>query len=238
MRRSTAGYGRELKQWIASLDGRTRDSHRRLDGTHVKADEKFDNGCRFPGDPEAPAAEVYNCRCTLVAYVPGHDVTAGREKQSVGSLSYEEWKRGVREQQPEAASGRSLERFLELPSVQKRIEKSGMSVRTLADAMREEMRNQGYRDLRAFKTLPRSRQQEMSKHAAERKVERGISDTSIKDALENPLHITEVKVDKYGRPSQNYIGKDATAVVNPETGKITTVYPTGKSRLKKYGRQE
>ena len=147
------------KQWMAALDGRTRDSHRKLDGTHVKADEKFDNGCRFPGDPDAPAGETYNCRCTLVVYIPGHNVMAGREQKRIGSLSYEEWKAGVKEQQPEAASGRSLEKFLELPSVQKSIEKSGTSKSKLMKAMREEIRNQGFKDLRAFKTLPKSRQQ-------------------------------------------------------------------------------
>lgn len=147
------------KQWMAALDGRTRDSHRALDGEHVKPDEVFDNGCRFPGDPQAPASEVYNCRCTLVAYIPEHNTMKGRSDATVGSLSYEEWKAGAREQQPESASGRSLEKFLELPSVQKRIKTSGMSKKKLTDAMREEMRNQGYQDLRAFKTLPKSRQQ-------------------------------------------------------------------------------
>lgn len=92
---------------------------------------------------------------------------AGREKQRVGSLSYEEWKAGVKEQQPESASGRSLEKFLELPSVQKRIEKSGTSKSKLMKAMREDMRSQGYQDLRAFKTLPKSRQQSVLKDAVE-----------------------------------------------------------------------
>lgn len=147
------------KQWMASLDGRTRDSHRVLDGQHVKPDAVFDNGCRFPGDPQAPVGEVYNCRCTLVAYIPGHNTMKDRSEATVGSLSYAEWKAGVREQQPESASGRSLEKFLKLPSVQKRVKASGMSKKKLTDAMRQEMRNQGYQDLRAFKTLPKSRQQ-------------------------------------------------------------------------------
>lgn len=53
-----------LKQWDATLDGRTRDSHRRVDGEIRELDEKFSNGLMFPGDPSGSAAEVVNCRCT------------------------------------------------------------------------------------------------------------------------------------------------------------------------------
>lgn len=53
-----------VKQWDAALDGRTRDSHRRVDGEVRELDEKFSNGLMFPGDPSGPAAEVVNCRCT------------------------------------------------------------------------------------------------------------------------------------------------------------------------------
>ena len=53
-----------IKQWDASLDGRTRDSHARVDGEIRELDEKFSNGLMFPGDPSGSAAEVINCRCT------------------------------------------------------------------------------------------------------------------------------------------------------------------------------
>lgn len=53
-----------LKQWDAALDGRTRDSHARVDGEIKELDEKFSNGLMFPGDPSGGAAEVVNCRCT------------------------------------------------------------------------------------------------------------------------------------------------------------------------------
>ncbi len=53
-----------LKQWDATLDGRTRESHRRVDGEIRELDEKFSNGLMFPGDPSGGAAEVVNCRCT------------------------------------------------------------------------------------------------------------------------------------------------------------------------------
>lgn len=53
-----------LKQWDATLDGRTRESHRRVDGEIRELDAKFSNGLMFPGDPNGSAAEVVNCRCT------------------------------------------------------------------------------------------------------------------------------------------------------------------------------
>lgn len=53
-----------VKQWDAALDGRTRDSHRMVDGEIRELDEKFSNGLKFPGDPSGSAAEVINCRCT------------------------------------------------------------------------------------------------------------------------------------------------------------------------------
>lgn len=53
-----------VKQWDAALDGRTRDSHRMVDGEIKELDEEFSNGLMFPGDPSGGAAEVVNCRCT------------------------------------------------------------------------------------------------------------------------------------------------------------------------------
>ena len=55
-----------LKQWDATLDTRTRDSHRMVDGEIRELDEKFSNGLMYPGDPSGGAAEVCNCRCALL----------------------------------------------------------------------------------------------------------------------------------------------------------------------------
>lgn len=55
-----------VKQWDASLDSRTRDSHRRVDGEIRENDEKFSNGLMYAGDPNGGAAEVINCRCVTL----------------------------------------------------------------------------------------------------------------------------------------------------------------------------
>lgn len=55
-----------LKQWDATLDGMTRESHRHVDGEIRELDEKFSNGLMYPGDSSGGAAEVINCRCVLL----------------------------------------------------------------------------------------------------------------------------------------------------------------------------
>ena len=55
-----------VKQWDASMDKRTRDSHAKVDGEIRELDEPFSNGLMFPGDPKGGAAEVVNCRCALL----------------------------------------------------------------------------------------------------------------------------------------------------------------------------
>lgn len=55
-----------VKQWDASLDKRTRDSHAKVDGEIRELDKPFSNGLMFPSDPNGGAAEVVNCRCALL----------------------------------------------------------------------------------------------------------------------------------------------------------------------------
>jgi SPP1 gp7 family putative phage head morphogenesis protein len=58
------------KQWIAKLDGRTRDTHAKAHGQIVGIDEYFKVGdalLMFPGDICDSPKEVINCRCTIKA---------------------------------------------------------------------------------------------------------------------------------------------------------------------------
>ena len=62
------------REWIATNDGRTRHSHRLLDGQIAEVDKPFKSDLgdiMYPGDPEADPSNVYNCRCTIAAKVMG-----------------------------------------------------------------------------------------------------------------------------------------------------------------------
>jgi SPP1 gp7 family putative phage head morphogenesis protein len=75
-----------VKQWDASLDKRTRDSHARVDGEIRELDEKFSNGLMYPGDPNGAAEEVINCRCALLQrarWALGNDYTKWSEDAPV-----------------------------------------------------------------------------------------------------------------------------------------------------------
>lgn len=88
------------KEWLATLDSRTRHSHAMLDGEKVDQDKKFSNGCRFPGDPQGPPGEIYNCRCTLVAALDGVDTSSAQRRarnpatgqtEVISDMTYAEW---------------------------------------------------------------------------------------------------------------------------------------------------
>lgn len=100
------GMGIELEQqWLATLDNRTRHSHRLLDGESIKVGGTFSNGCRFPGDPECKyPGEIYNCRCTLIANIKGfeNDIRdlSLRNTNKIKGMSYEEWQKAKATSQP------------------------------------------------------------------------------------------------------------------------------------------
>lgn len=68
------------KQWLATNDDRTRESHIELDGVSVPIDEEFPNGLQYPGDPKGEPAEVYNCRCTMTRKLIGFRKGGGINK--------------------------------------------------------------------------------------------------------------------------------------------------------------
>lgn len=97
------------KRWVATKDGRTRHAHRRLDGQTVDWNESFASELgkiRYPGDPRAKPANVYNCRCSLRAVEPKdleaeprqvrvRDPKTGRNVL-VNEMTYDEWEAWVK----------------------------------------------------------------------------------------------------------------------------------------------
>lgn len=99
------------KQWIATLDDRTRDTHQHLDGQTVPVSEFFQvntkegaEKIRYPGDPNAAPAMVYNCRCTMKSVFSSIGNQTGkrrayrivngiRQSYIVDGMTYLEWKK-------------------------------------------------------------------------------------------------------------------------------------------------
>lgn len=78
-----SAYGPEVvagQEWIATRDSRTRDTHAERDGEVVPIGQPFSGGLAYPGDPNAPAGEVVNCRCTVAFLTPDdmHERGGGR----------------------------------------------------------------------------------------------------------------------------------------------------------------
>lgn len=93
---------RMKKRWVATLDGRTRHDHADADGQIVEEDKPFLIGgheMMYPGDPNGPPNEVYNCRCTMIAEVADVDMSdaARRDRDGViPAMTYREWEAGKR----------------------------------------------------------------------------------------------------------------------------------------------
>jgi SPP1 gp7 family putative phage head morphogenesis protein len=98
-----------LKVWVAALDGRTRDAHRKLDGQKVPLDEYFEvNGSKalYPSDFGIAAQDIH-CRCTTITEIEGFSPLferRARGKDGKGEVisykTYEQWEKGVKTKKP------------------------------------------------------------------------------------------------------------------------------------------
>lgn len=73
-----------LEDESLSLDNHTRDSQIALVDERKELSEPFSNGLMYPADPAGDPAEVYNCRCTMLSYMP--DVSEDDRRET-----YNEW---------------------------------------------------------------------------------------------------------------------------------------------------
>ena len=70
--------GIEKKEWISTLDDRTRESHIMMDGVIADIDATFEvvneteggvDNMQYPLDPNGSAGNVCNCRCTVAPII-------------------------------------------------------------------------------------------------------------------------------------------------------------------------
>lgn len=87
-------------EWQATLDGRTRHEHRMMHGQRRDVDEPFIlDGVKilYPaqssgeGSSDIPQSMVWNCRCTLLAWVKGFEGDTVKESPKMGDMTFEEW---------------------------------------------------------------------------------------------------------------------------------------------------
>lgn len=91
------------REWVATLDNRTRHAHAMLDGQQADIDKPFKvdgYDIMFPGDTSAPGYLVYNCRCTTIAVVDGVGTSTAQrrarnpatgETEVISNMTYAEW---------------------------------------------------------------------------------------------------------------------------------------------------
>jgi SPP1 gp7 family putative phage head morphogenesis protein len=86
--------------WVATLDGRTRDRHRTLDGQKVDVDQPFEYGgmtAKYPGGFGIASMDI-NCRCTVRAEIEGMEPQLRRARDEktgknvvIPNTTYQEW---------------------------------------------------------------------------------------------------------------------------------------------------
>ena len=98
MAEEAVAMGIDMKKvWLATLDERTRESHREMDGVEQEVDLPFDvdgSEMMYPADPAGDPSEVYNCRCTLIYNVNNNlqSVDPKMVERISRVPSYDKWK--------------------------------------------------------------------------------------------------------------------------------------------------
>lgn len=116
------------REWVATLDNRTRHAHAMLDGQQADIDKPFKvdgYDIMFPGDTSAPGYLVYNCRCTTIAVVDGIDTSSAQRRarnastgqtEVISNMSYAEWA-GWKKDTKQVASAAKSDIIKEKPEI-------------------------------------------------------------------------------------------------------------------------
>ena len=105
------------KVWVSSLDVRTRDKHRSLDGQKVEPDQPFTYGgmtAMYPRGWGVPEMDV-NCRCTHRAEIEGMEPESRRARNPVtgkneviSNMTYDEWYEKYIQTDPKALAAEKM----------------------------------------------------------------------------------------------------------------------------------
>ena len=237
-----------VKQWDSTLDGRTRPTHRKLDGQIREVDEPFEvNGLKAmkPGDFGRPEEDI-NCRCVSLTkarwdldseetrYLGDTKNMSDAALEPIANklhISVEELRKYSKQIIPVKAKD-----FDDFKRQYKNIwNYEGSELQKEANA-----RIESYKFSDKIKTTAANglEVKKASIHTLERAEERGVYSSGVVDALNNPLHIGEIVTDEKGRRSQRFIGESTTVNVNPDTGVVTTIWKTGSRTKKKYQKEK
>ena len=88
-------------EWAATLDNRTRHEHRLMHGQRRDVGEPFvvdgieimypaQTGS-FMGISNVPQEMIWNCRCTILAFVKGFEHDTIKESDKMGDMTFEQW---------------------------------------------------------------------------------------------------------------------------------------------------
>lgn len=88
-------------EWAATLDNRTRHEHRLMHGQRRDVGEPFEvSGVKimypaqtgsFMSIENAPQELIWNCRCTILAFVKGYEHDTIKHSDKMGNMTFEEW---------------------------------------------------------------------------------------------------------------------------------------------------
>ncbi len=85
-------------EWAATLDNRTRHAHRQMHGQRTTVDKPFHTPdgytIYYPGQggEDIPQRMIWNCRCTLLAWVAGYEHETRKESDDV--TDFDKWVQG------------------------------------------------------------------------------------------------------------------------------------------------
>lgn len=175
--------------------------------------------------------------------VPNAEVYELTQKQRRLERRIREAKREIRGAQLEYDADRRAEKLVEVMKAKQALKDRQASIRKLvndANGKAKPGTSVLHRNPRRewAGDMPKATGPAKTAHGRDRMRERGITDRAASDAIVRPLKSFPAETDDLGRRAQKLVGKDATVIVNPDTGEIITAYKTKSRTARKYEKEQ